>query len=895
MSSLVFLGAGTTSMPTQEDVNGFMTRIGTMEVSDSAYAAAGKTFEDGNCRWTFDNGVFVPVEAGTEDRRIVGVVFVGEGTLEVRFPDRGEAWNFANHMVVRGEQEVDAMAPVAHQEAPYRVPIERGFILSADDKIVRLLTGLDPLGSGAVYSETDDGSYDMELMVTDSRGRLKAVAQAYDLMAPRMTLLRKAGWDGELMVMRDRLLHEGLGSPPEELGLIGDFLTHDRYASVLTSTGPLGNRDDDQWMTCLRDGSGAWGLGRRQSVFSHGTDARDTYIREEFGGAVGQAEPMPVRSVHADTTVRVAQNLDKITLGAEVDQRLTFYAEREVRHLSVRLPREEALDGVFELLSIKTPEGVDVAFVEFTRMAADMPDWAFGNGNGARTQERNTTDLDGAQERTVDSTQVDVSGDSDRGPQDMGHTVGTLEVVLALPEAVAAGESFDLDFAWTAKWPYDVTYLFDNPGASAGAGTSSGFRSVVPIVVPTTARATWSYELDVGVPRGRKAPVAAVSGDTIDSWTEDGWTWTRSAGVGALRPGVALGAWRSIESGGQPTVKLHVFKSDLWALEEYPAEVRRSLDFMESLVGKLPMSEIEVYQGPAATAAGGRLVGQGVLEVLQPWTTPTPEVVADNPRREPRNEHISATRQLAIQYFGRLLVPHGARNAWLGSAIPDAYGSFYIRDVFGEDWYWAGVDGLRYMLEDKNAQAGLGVPPHERPNKSMTLTSTRQALYGGWRLAGAYLFTSMLPRETGWAGLLAGLQSYQQSNVSRDVTSEDLKQALEASSGKNLDDFWDYWVTGSLIPKLKTSWTRTDETTVDVCIESDVPFGRFEVSVAVMDRGKERVEELLITVEDGVGRGSLPDREGKVQVVLDPGGFILTESRRTRKLDELPQGCSAEK
>jgi hypothetical protein len=44
-------------------------------------------------------------------------------------------------------------------------------------------------------------------------------------------------------------------------------------------------------------------------------------------------------------------------------------------------------------------------------------------------------------------------------------------------------------------------------------------------------------------------------------------------------------------------------------------------------------------------------------------------------------------------------------------------------------------------------------------------------------------------------------------------------------------------------------------------------------------------------MEHGAGVGRFTDREGRVKVILDPGGFLLTSTRRTRKVDELPEAC----
>ena len=103
-------------------------------------------------------------------RRVVGIVFVGEGDLSVRFPERADAWTFANHMVRWGGKERSQMAPIAAQRSNYAVDIEQGLILSADPRVQKLIYDLEPVGGGVLFTETQDGEADATYIVTEKQG-----------------------------------------------------------------------------------------------------------------------------------------------------------------------------------------------------------------------------------------------------------------------------------------------------------------------------------------------------------------------------------------------------------------------------------------------------------------------------------------------------------------------------------------------------------------------------------------------------------------------------------------------------------------------------------------------------------------------------------------------------
>ena len=122
---------------------------GQLRLGDTAYRVSKEVqFKDGVCDVRLNKGMLIPVYTGTApvSERVVGIVFVGDGDLSVRFPERADAWAFANHMVRWGGKERSKMAPVAAQRSNYAVDIEQGLILSADPRVQKLIYDLEPVG-----------------------------------------------------------------------------------------------------------------------------------------------------------------------------------------------------------------------------------------------------------------------------------------------------------------------------------------------------------------------------------------------------------------------------------------------------------------------------------------------------------------------------------------------------------------------------------------------------------------------------------------------------------------------------------------------------------------------------------------------------------------------------
>ena len=188
--------------------------------------------KDGLCTARLKKGVMVPVTSGRKvlDERPVGAVFFGEGELEVRFESKEEALFFANHMYAAGEMTREELAPIVALEEPYRTPVDRAVLFTADDQLSTVMRRLDPVGGG--FKETDDQmvagqaterGVDAEYVVTSAKGEIKAKLFSRNLLPDRRRALTQSGMDPGEALQFDRMVHDAWGVPWKQLRMIMEF------------------------------------------------------------------------------------------------------------------------------------------------------------------------------------------------------------------------------------------------------------------------------------------------------------------------------------------------------------------------------------------------------------------------------------------------------------------------------------------------------------------------------------------------------------------------------------------------------------------------------------------------------------------------------------------------
>lgn len=951
-----------------------------LRLGSDARWADNTLIDDGVCRALFTNGIFVPVLSGgkgTVEERTVGAVYFGEGTLEMRFPDKGDAIAFANHMHLKAGVPRAELEPIVAGEAPWTSPFERGILLTADSQLDSILRRLDPVGGGVVdegevVTEARERGVDEVFVVTSSRGEFAAKALARNILPDRRRALQRSGMDPVSMLRFDRMLHDHFNVPWSQLRLLAEFKTPQRF-HVAAPTAYVGDKSNDKWLTCFRDGLDHADSGLHSQAMAHGTDPDGRRNLVKFAGqrfsdleGDGPGPPSRLRADDAEVEIELKPLKRSLYVAGTVKSKLEFEATEDgAQHMVLRLPRHEAIAGHFDLLKLETADGQPLQYLELgAGRATNFKEGSYDLSaarivdNAANTNSSNAATGGGVSSSSggggLNSDTSLGAPDAVSGVSPGGDFVGidetmqnatsfandavmgpVMDLLVMLPEPLAAGESIEIQLDWKARWQYAnwsaVYGLQGGDGGEASSGfsvvsqwrpngTTTGPRTFLPELLPLKGGTEWDFRVKVTVPPKRMD--VAISGDTRNEWLDEGnWLWVESRGRDARRPAVSAGRWKFYEeqaANGLPGVRVHMFPSTGRAIEGFPSEVRRIFVFMKRFMPLPDFWEVEVFEGQstvlrdtltqARDLAPAGLVGVNKT-LLGSGTTQSTYVE----EAYPQLGRTQLARQVVSQVWGQLVAPASERDAWVHEALVEAFGYFYVRAALQEEGFEAFENRLEYVRESIER-------PVERPNNRDAVNSKIDGnrfflslTDGGsfatqkpklFRAYSFYVLGRMLRERIGDQAFFRAIDRLGRRNEGRRITTEQLQAAFEEASGRDLSDFFHYWVRGGFVPKVTLEYAMVPQddgkATVMGCVTTDVPFGRFDLPVVVgtgklkkdidnLDDLKKAGEDAvggMINVIDGRGPFIVRDVDPEAKLVVDPFGLIVAYQRKAVELKE---------
>jgi len=918
-----------------------------MWIGNDAYEAKGTTYTDGQCTAQFDEGIIIPVYTGRPplSERVVGVLFVGKGGLSVDLPNRADAWSLSNHMVMSDERTREEMAPVASGEAPFTTGIERAVILSADPAVEQMLLNKMPVGSGVYRTTTEDGVNE-EYVVTENRGKIRAKMISTNMLPQRALMLERAGMDPVAMLRQDRLMHEGLSFPTGQLRRIADFRTTDRFHVASGFGAGVGPTGFDSWMTCFNDPLGQSDVGEQSIVFSHGEDVNGVRHLQRLAGKPydldkGEKVSRPkvmMEAVLADSVVTMKPVQRRNYMSVVVESLLTVRARGgDLQHVALALPTEGSPLKEFKLLGVEAADGSQLSFVglhaddafsvqKSQQSTADAMETTIDEG--AQTMEGVSTPepaLAGAGAGAGDRSTELVSGEGGQGgasgapdgedvasPLDMetvspttrdfeliSETPFNFEIFVLLPEVVPDGETAQIRVKWRTQWKNNQRSWGGLP-----LGATTGVKRFLPDLLPSPGGTVWHAKTEVNLAPSRFFPLeAVVTGTTLsEEILDDGWRKIISEESHARYASVGSGKW--VKSGdpateGLPGVQVAINSIDRAALAEFPPEIRRVVSFLQRFLPKLEADELEVYHGPAmlpetALSSGFRWGRSGLIQ-LRDIKTPGVGANTEIKNQYPGLTQYMLARQVAAQYWGQRTPPNSSRDMWVTTALADAYAAFYLRAALGKDTWKKRMGQVRKRLQrdrrERETQKLRRPLSLSEPSKLSDISMKLRSDYG------FYVIARSLKDRVGQPAFFLGIDRLAQRRNHIPVTTEDLLAVFEETSGEDLSDFFDFWIHGGRIPKLalKYALVATEEGTHDLhgCIESDVPFGSFDVPV-VLEDGTEELAA-LVDVDDGYGFFKVPGRSTDVDTQLDPTNQLVFYDRSVKKVGSVEDlACPAD-
>jgi aminopeptidase N len=163
---------------------------------------------------------------------------------------------------------------------------------------------------------------------------------------------------------------------------------------------------------------------------------------------------------------------------------------------------------------------------------------------------------------------------------------------------------------------------------------------------------------------------------------------------------------------------------------------------------------------------------------------------------------------------------------------------------------------------------------HANFNESGSTGPNNQLVYqkGSWVL-------HMLRNHIGTDAFWRGIRAYYAEHRNGLATSDDLRRAMQAASGQDLESFFRQWLTRSGVPAIEGSW-RYDAAAKAVVVtvrqtQTAEPF-QFPLGIGITPAtGATRVVQMRVTGREATM--TIPVEAEPASVVLDPDVWLLAE------------------
>ena len=220
-----------------------------------------------------------------------------------------------------------------------------------------------------------------------------------------------------------------------------------------------------------------------------------------------------------------------------------------------------------------------------------------------------------------------------------------------------------------------------------------------------------------------------------------------------------------------------------------------SLSFFSQTIAPYPYEKLALIIG--ATHFGGM---ENSSAIVFPSTLFEPRPNQKTSARFSIPTHLEevVAHEIAHQWFGDSVTESTWADLWLSEGFATYFAGLLIQKEDGEDAFrtYMRDAAQRYFNFEKQA----AVPIHDTETKNlMALLNPNNYEKGAWVL-------HMLRSRLGDEAFFKGLRDYYNAHKEANATTEDLREALEKSSGKDLKEFFTRWVYGSGHPRYELGW-----------------------------------------------------------------------------------------
>ena len=393
-------------------------------------------------------------------------------------------------------------------------------------------------------------------------------------------------------------------------------------------------------------------------------------------------------------------------------------------------------------------------------------------------------------EMPIDS--LSVSGASAR----FSRTAEQLNVILE--RAAKRGDRLKVTVTYHGRPKDGLVFARDRDGKASATGDNwpNRVHQWIPCLDHPSAKATVSFT--VAAP-ARELVVANGSFLTTKKGAANTtWTYEEAKRIPAYCMVIAVNEGVKIDA-TQPTVtplSYYVPQKDrAYAAKGFSAG-GPAVAFFSETIAPYPYEKLALIV--AATRFGGMENSSAIVFSNTLFDLRNNEKMSARFGIPERIESVVA-HEIAHQWFGDSVTETTWADLWLSEGFATYFAGLFIEKYDGQDAFRDYMRGAaeRYFTYEKQRKA----PIHDTVTQDlMKLLNENNYEKGAWVL-------HMLRRRLGDQAFFRGLRAYYNAHRDANATTEDLRKALENSSGKNLREFFGRWIYGAGHPIYHATWS----------------------------------------------------------------------------------------
>ncbi len=299
------------------------------------------------------------------------------------------------------------------------------------------------------------------------------------------------------------------------------------------------------------------------------------------------------------------------------------------------------------------------------------------------------------------------------------------------------------------------------------------------------------------------------------------------------------------------------------------APANPSLKYFSQTISRYPYDKLALIVG--ATQFGGMENSSAIVfstNVLEPRGESQPV----SARFKIRQGLVSLiAHEIAHQWFGDSVTEATWSDLWLSEGFATYFAALFIQNHDGElafREYMANA-ATTYFNYAKSTRTPLHDPETENLFKLLNANNYQK---GAWVL-------HMLRGEIGEQNFFNGIRRYYESHKHATANSEDLRAALEKTSGQDLKPFFTSWVYGKGHPKYTLSWdwqTRTKR--LRLRLQQLQPEAAFPNRVAIEIIGACGARRIVLEPKSKEMAAEIELEDAPANLTIDPDNLVLDES-----------------